>query len=88
MPLLLPSDSWVPGGLPRKHPGTLALAKGNQSVTFHLQCSIYGTLIEVYHRESGHEFCYNGCTSYSQCRCEPDSPSELRMLVYADEHVQ
>ena len=75
------------GGLPRKHPGKLALAKGYRNVKVHLQCSIYGALIQVWQRESGHELCYNGCTSYSQCRSEPDSPEELRMLVYADEHA-
>ena len=38
--------------------------------------------------ENGPQFCWSGCTSCGQCRCEPESPHELRMRGYADEHAQ
>ena len=45
------------------------------------------SLIQVWYRESGHKRYYNGCTSSSQCRCEPDILYERWMLLYADEHA-
>ena len=57
-----------------KAPRDNCARKGELDIMVHLQCSIYGALIWVWHSESEHGVCYNSCTSYRQCRGEPDSP--------------